>query len=101
MDLKDLQKILEKMDLKQDTNHKETQEKFRSIDATLIKNTQSLIEHVRRTNLLEKEVHKTNVEVKAISTHVTKVQFAVTSFKWLSSIGGISLVVYLIKTIAG
>jgi membrane carboxypeptidase/penicillin-binding protein PbpC len=52
-------------------------EKLSSIDVTLAVNTQSLVEHVKRTNLLE-------AELKPVSKHVVMME---TTFKVIGIVG--------------
>ena len=41
-----------------------------NVDITLARLTVSVEEHVKRTNLLEKQIEKTNDEIKPIQAHV-------------------------------
>lgn len=70
-------------------------EKVHSIDKTLVRNTDSLEIHIKRTELLEKEV-------APIKIHVTRVEFVVTwGFKIIAGGGAVTGLGYLLKLIAG
>lgn len=71
-------KLEEKID-KVDEKVDKLNEKLASIDKTLAINTESLIEHMRRTNLIE-------AELKPVSKHVTLMESA---FKVAGVIGSI------------
>ncbi len=76
-------KLLEKLDEKMD----KVQEHLGSIDVTLAKNTTSLEEHIRRTELAEEAIGTIKDELKPIQKHVTQVHTV------FSAIGFISVVV--------
>ena len=76
-------KLLEKLDEKLD----KVEERLGSIDVTLAKNTQSLDEHIRRTELAEEAIGLIKEELKPIQKHVTQVHTI------LQAIGFVSLVV--------
>ena len=71
-------KLEEKID-KVDDKVDKLNEKLASIDKTLAINTESLVEHMRRTNLIE-------AELKPVSKHVTLMESA---FKVVGVIGSI------------
>ena len=62
-------KLLEKLDEKMD----QVQERLGEIDVTLAKNTASLEEHIRRTELAEEAIAVIKDELKPIQKHVTQV----------------------------
>jgi chromosome segregation ATPase len=76
-------KLLEKLDEKMD----KVEEKLGSIDVTLAKNTSSLDEHIRRTELAEEAISIIKNEMAPIQKHVTQVH---TIFQ---AIGFVSVVV--------
>lgn len=52
-------------------------EKIHTIDVTLVRNTSSLEEHIRRTELLEKAVDNLNDEIRPIQSHVKTINLFV------------------------
>jgi hypothetical protein len=82
-------KLLEKLDEKLD----KVEERLGSIDITLAKNTQSLDEHIRRTELAEEAIGFIKDELKPIQKHVTQVHTI------LQAIGFIAVVVSILAGI--
>lgn len=60
-----------------------------SIDKSLLRNTITLEEHVKRTNLLEQQVSSFQGEIKPIQEHVQNVQGVGKFMKYFSWILGI------------
>lgn len=52
-------------------------ETLKSVDKTLIRNTESLEYHIRRTDLLEQNVTNLKIELDPIATHVDRVNFLI------------------------
>jgi chromosome segregation ATPase len=82
-------KLLEKLDEKLD----KVEERLNNIDITLAKNTQSLDEHIRRTELAEEAIVIIKDELKPIQKHVTQVHTI------LQAIGFISILVSIVAGI--
>lgn len=101
MDIKDLQKILEKMEEDRKTCHKEISNSIKSIDKSLIKQGADLKYHIRRTDLLEAEVKKVREDTQPIHDHVTKVEFFFKVIKWIGVPVILTGLGYSIKIIAG
>lgn len=64
-----------------DDNHKRIYDKLEEQGQTLVRNTITLEEHVRRTNLLETEVSKVKEEVDGLHIHLGKVDTILSIFK--------------------
>ena len=85
---------------RQDTNHRDILEKLDKIvdkqsehGETLVRNTISLEEHIRRTNLLETDLKDTKEDVEDIKEHVDKIKFVMkvmtptkSKLKWLAAL---------------
>jgi len=63
------------------TSHDRIFDKLSEQGETLVRNTTSLEEHVRRTNLLETKVGHVEVEVDGLKTHLTKINTLITLLK--------------------
>lgn len=102
VDIEDLHKVLEKMDAKLDSNHKETQDRCNSIDSTLINQGKDLEYHIKRTNLLEDELQTVKKDVEPVRRHVDKMEFFIKwSFKIIGGSGILTIMGYVIKTTLG
>lgn len=101
MDIKDLQKTLEKMDKKADVNHKDIQDKISSIDSTLIKQSKDLEYHIKRTDLLDDEIKGVKVTTRQTQDHVTKVEFFFKVIKWIGIPTVIAAIGVAIKLYSG
>jgi uncharacterized membrane protein YukC len=87
------ERILDKLDRIQD--------KIADIDKTLVKNTESLEEHIRRTNLLETQLTKQDEKLAPVYTHVDRVNFIVSVFKWVGVSGCVTFIGYMAKLYLG
>jgi chromosome segregation ATPase len=84
-------KLLEKLDEKLD----KVEERLSAIDITLAKNTQSLDEHIRRTELAEEAIIIIKDELKPIQKHVTQVHTVLQAIGFISIL--VSIVVGIVK----
>ena len=77
-------------------SHDKIFDKLSQQGETLVRNTISLEEHIRRTNLLEKKMEHVEVEVNGLKNHVDRVNFIMgilkptkEKIKWLIILGSI------------
>jgi archaellum component FlaC len=87
-----IDRILEKLD--------KIDDRLNDIDKTLVKNTESLEQHMMRTSLLETHVKALEKEVLPIAKHVTKVEFVVSIAKWVGASSLLSAAIILVKYVS-
>lgn len=86
---KQIERILDKLE--------KIDDKIADIDRTLVKNTESLQEHMRRTNLLEQHLNKQDQKLEPVFKHVDRVGFIVSILKWIGFSGVLGIIGYSIK----
>lgn len=64
-----------------------------SIEKTLIRNTISLEEHMKRSDQLEKAVHLLAEELKPVKTHVDRMKFIASIAMWTFGSSGFVMLV--------
>lgn len=64
----------------------EIKEYIASIDKTLAINTESLVTHIKRTDLLEKKLEKVEESIAPIKTHIERVNGVLKFILYLASV---------------
>lgn len=68
------------------------QDSIASIDKTLAVNTESLLVHIRRTNLLEKRLERFESDMKPVEQHVERVNGIIKFLLFIAAISGLAAI---------
>lgn len=89
MDNREMERILVKLD--------KIEDRLDSIDKTLIKNTESLEYHIKRTDLLQEQVKTLDTNLKPVEDHVKSVNLIISIVKWVGFPTTLAIIGYLIQ----